>query len=223
MSTDWLTLRDTLKLKFRPVDQWPGKPRRDRRPSPFTASLKDTLGILRRELRELQARGVVLQIAIREKDLRQDGLPRAGAVAEHPGVILTFESKYGPMRLFHDGFSRWEHNLRAIAKHLEDLRHASLYGVGEDGQQYRGWLALPPPEGEPSTAEAAARLLAGLTARENPDLLARQILQFPGTFQSCYRDAVKRTHPDWGGSGDAFRAVQAAAEIIRRHHQGAVA
>lgn len=143
---DWVTLKNKLGLTLRPIDQWPGKLTYARATSPYSAKINDTLNVLQRELRELRAKNIVLEIAIREKDLRLDGLPRAGALASHPGIILSFESKHGPLRLPFDGFRNWEHNLRAIAMHLEHLRLAGLYGVGHDGEQYRGWAALPAPE-----------------------------------------------------------------------------
>lgn len=110
--SDWVTLKDVLGLTLRPVDVWPGTLRGDRDRSPYSAPLKDTLKVLRRELVALSAKDVVLQIALREQDLRLDGLPRAGAIASHPGVILAFGSRHGALRLFFDRFTRWDHNLR---------------------------------------------------------------------------------------------------------------
>jgi hypothetical protein len=155
--SDWVTLKETLSLTLRPIDAWPGKLRAhwQRERSPYSAPLKDTLQKLRRELTALSAKQVVLQIAIKEGQLRLDGLPRAGASAEHPGVILSFVSKYGPLRLAFDRFTQWAHNLRAVSLHLEHLRMAGLYGVGSDGEQYRGWQALPPPP-PPSGGQAQA-------------------------------------------------------------------
>src|ERR1044071_857374 len=95
--TDWVTLRDQLNLTLKPIDEWPAKmtPAWQRERGPFSAGLKDTLAVLRKELNALRASAIILQIAIKPHQLRLDGLPRAGATAEHPGVILAFNSSRG--------------------------------------------------------------------------------------------------------------------------------
>lgn len=199
MANDWQTLRDRLGLTLRPIDAWPGAETRwDRRGhSPFRASLGDTLQKLERELRNLSAKEIVLQIAIREGGFRLDGLPRADAKAEGPGVILSFKSRHGFLRLHMDGFKTWQDNLRAIALHLENLRHASLYGVGQDGQQYRGWAALPEST-EGGGPNATIRELSGC----GPDV----------PIKDAYRLAIRKHHPDSGGSRADWDRLQAAAE-----------
>lgn len=81
-------------MTLRPIHQWTGELTRTRRASAFSAKFSDTLELLRRELRLLEPESryypkTVLQIAMDEKDFRLDGMPRAGAKAQHPGVILT--------------------------------------------------------------------------------------------------------------------------------------
>jgi hypothetical protein len=100
-----------------------------------------------------------------------------------------------------DRFTKWESNLRAIAKHLENLRHAGMYGVGEDGQQYQGWKALPAGDGAGSR-ESAERLIRGLAGAEN------------GAIEDAYRQAVRRCHPDTGGTRETFDALQAAWAVV---------
>ncbi len=222
MSIDWVSLRDQLNLTLKPIDTWPGKPTPtwQREKGPFSAGLKDTLAVLRKELNALRARSIVLQIAIKPQHLRLDGLPRAGATAEHPGVILAFDSSRGPLRIWFDKFLKWESNLRAIALHLEHLRMATLYGVGEDGQAYRGWTALP---AAPET-QAALDLGTAITALHKaagwyvtPDMLDRAAAD-PEEARRLIRAAQSATHPDRGGSADAFRAIQPAVDLLRKHH-----
>lgn len=218
--SDWKTLADKLNLKLRPIDAWPGKIHRQRQASPFSAGLADTLSVLGKELRALSASGIVLQIAIREGDLRLDGLPRANAIAEHPGIILSFQSKHGPLRLAFDGFPKWQHNLRAIAMHLEHLRMASLYGVGTDGEQYRGWTALPPPPVEASAEvlEKAARCLwaASKEGFTPSDVVA--VLQDGAVAARLIKAALGKAHPDLGGNAETFARVQAAAALLKARH-----
>ena len=207
--SDWVSLKDALGLTLRPIDVWPGKPRYDRSLSPFSAPFKDTLAKLKRELSMLNARNIVFQVALREQDFRLDGLPRADARATHPGVILAFTSKHGPLRLIFDGFTKWQDNLRAICLHLENLRHAGLYGVGTDGQQYKGWAALPAPEPDGfATAEEAARWLTEVSG---------YVVSLPISsvgLDIAYRHAARKLHPDAGGNHEAFVKLQKAKELL---------
>jgi hypothetical protein len=102
-----------MGIVFRPIDTWPGEPTRHRTRAQFSASLGSTMSLLARELAQLNARLVVVQIAMQEWDFRQDGIPYANARAEHPGVVIAFESRHGPLKFAVDTFTSWEDNLRA--------------------------------------------------------------------------------------------------------------
>jgi hypothetical protein len=132
-----------LGVVFRPIDTWPGERTLSRQHSPFSASLSTTVNQLARELNQLRAKQVVVQIAIGERDIRLDGFPKANAHASHPGVVLAFESKYGPLKYATDVYWSWQDNLRAIALSMESLRRVDRYGVSKRGEQYQGWRALP--------------------------------------------------------------------------------
>ena len=136
---------------------------------------------------------VVVQMALRENQIRRDGFPRSEARPEHPGVILAFESKFGPLKYATDRFTKWEDNIRAIALGLEALRAVDRYGITKRGEQYSGWKQL--------TAGPAS----------DPDLVARgrQVIAEHG---GSVRAALKATHPDAGGNEDDFKAVSAANE-----------
>jgi hypothetical protein len=67
-------------ITFRPIDVWPGEMTRNRRRAPFRTNWGITLKLLERELSMLNARLVVFQIAVDERDLRIDGKPRAQAL-----------------------------------------------------------------------------------------------------------------------------------------------
>jgi len=195
--SDWSRLSGSRWLRARPLTTWPGRemtPRADRRRSPFSAPFGDTTVLLRRELDHLGARKAVLELAIEERDIRVDGLPRAAARAAHPGVVLSFDTLHGSLRYAVDRFTSWQDNLRAIALGLESLRRVDRYGMSGDGQQYRGWLAL-----EAGDSDLVAR--------------GRDLIAHHGSVSA----AVKATHPDTGGSADDFAAVQAA----RNHNQEA--
>ncbi len=179
-----------MQVVFRPIELWPAEFSQQRHFSnPFRAGYADTLDLLDRELDKLGARSVVVQLALAESEIRLDGLPRAGALPSHPGVIVSFESKHGPLRYGTDAFPDWRANLRAIALGLESLRKVDRYGIGKRGEQYAGWKALPAGD-EPSVERG--RVLIG----EHGSVVA----------------ALKATHPDHGGDAKDFRDVQAARE-----------
>lgn len=186
-----------LNVVFRPIDQWPAEFSRNRRRAPFRAQLSATVSLLGRELRMLNAKQIVLQIAVGEAALRADGLPYADARPEHPGVILAFESKWGPLKYVTDEFASWQENLRAIALGMEALRKVDRYGVSKRGEQYTGWKALPA-----STDPAAA-----IQTRDQAQAVLDQ-------YGGDLRRALRETHPDTGGDETEFRKVIKAKELL---------
>jgi hypothetical protein len=184
---------------FRPIDVWPGVllEQADRRYSQFSASWVSTLELLKREISMIDGTDVIVQMALRENQIRRDGFPRSEARPEHPGVILAFDSKHGPLKYATDRFTKWEDNIRAIALGLEALRAVDRYGITRRGEQYAGWKQL--------TAGPAS----------DPDLVARGravIAEHGGNV----RKALRATHPDAGGDEDDFKAVSAAKEASER-------
>lgn len=176
-------------VTYRPLERWDRRTDRHRPHAPFRASYQATLDLLERETRMLGAGRVVVELAIREGDLRLDGQPYAGTKPDHPGVTVAFESEHGPLKYTADRFATWTENLRAVALGLEALRKVDRYGMTSRGEQYAGWKALPAGDG-PSVAR-------GL-----------EIIAEHGTV----REALFATHPDHGGNPDEFAAVQAARE-----------
>ena len=204
----------------RPIVMWPGKPTASyaRRRSPFRAGWTQTSTLLDRELAQQRARQVVLQMYVRERDIRNDGMIRADARPDQPGVVLSFEGKYGPVQMPCDRFFDWQDNVRAIALSLEALRTVDRYGVTQKGEQYAGWKALPAAAGVLATPEEAARLIAKETGWDTPDRWSTPILNSAEQFQSAYRAAAQRVHPDKGGMHEAWITLQRAVDILKRHH-----
>lgn len=200
----------SVEWKAVPIATWPGPLTTTRRRHPFKVSKQtdwgtrsehgvgwtDTTHLLERELRQLGARDVILQMAITERDQRNDGWIRADTRPSHPGVILSFASKYGPLSYPCDTFTDWQANVRAIALALEALRKVDRYGVTRRGEQYTGWKALPP---------------AGATSENRPEIIqrGRELISKHGTVKA----ALFATHPDRGGDANDFHAVQAARSV----------
>lgn len=208
------TWPDTMNVA--PIREWPGELTRTRSRSLFKAGLTDTLQLLDREIWHLtdtraQRQSAELLIAIPAGALwRQDGRPRAHAVAEHPGVIFSLDSKHGPLSYPCDTFTTWQDNLRAVALALEALRKVDRYGVTKRGQQYRGFLALEAtaaPAGF-ATADEALHFI-GLIARAEP------IRDNARTVRVVLRAAQRAAHPDAGGDDATFQRVSLAEAKIR--------
>lgn len=194
-----------------PIGEWPGALTVRRQRSNFASTLSATMEVLRRELRQLGAQNARLQIAIDAAAFRLDGKPRATAKPEHPGIILTLDSKHGPLSYPCDTYTTWQDNLRAIALALEALRKVDRYGVTRNGEQYRGFLALEStaaPAGFANADAAYAWLLALVGAEDLPGQPAAQML---------IRKAKRITHPDVGGDADTFQRVTLAEQYLKQN------
>lgn len=210
-----------MEINYRPIDRWPGEHTRERKTSPFRGpggketSFAETLDLLDRELWHLGARNVVFQIALQEQDFRLNGEPRANAKASHPGVILAFDSKYGPLKYATDTFTTFQANVRAIALGLEALRKVDRYGITKRGEQYTGWKALPASTRPAMTTEQAAAFVERFS-----NYCARDILFAAEWALDAYRSAAKKLHPDVGGSTEDFQLLQEAKRVLHAHHNG---
>lgn len=193
--------------------------------SRFTATWSDTLTLLGREVEMVDGSDVVIEVDVRESDIRRDGMLNARAVAATPAVRVSLESEHGPMLYQCDRYdllphSRkgadkvWQHNVRAIALTMEALRACDRYGAVDTGQQYQGFLALNAGSGIAAS---------GMTT----DRAASIILQtcgtpggvWPGTIEAR-RPLVKRaqrlTHPDTGAPREAWDLVSSAVATLER-------
>lgn len=201
-------------LKSAPIREWPGELTRTRTSSKFKAGLSDTLNLLDREVWQLtenrtQRESLEMLIAIPagSDSWRLDGRPRANATPEHPGVIVSLDSRFGHLSYPCDTFTNWQDNLRAVALALEALRKVDRYGVTKRGEQYRGFLAIEAtadPPGFASTAAAFAFLESLVDGRTNRHEPARLL-----------RGAQRAAHPDSGGNPEEFRRVTLAEARLR--------
>lgn len=198
-----------LNVTLRPISTWPGAETRVRARSNFSATWSDTLQLLDRELRHLgggrRPAATVLEIALRERDFRIDGLPRMSARPTHPGVILNIATaKKGHLRFPCDQFKDWHDNLRAIALALEALRKVDRYGITQHGEQYAGWRAIESTgSGSVMSAEVAERVV-------------RRVADDPtGDLVKVVRIARARAHPDRnGGDRRDYDEVDTAVQVL---------
>lgn len=204
-----------MRVTYRPLSNYPARETILRRSSQFRTHFNQTLGKLAREIEHLGCDEFVIEMDLAETDLRNDGLPRSGAKARSPRVVISLpKSKHGPLRYPCDTFSAWEENVHAIAKALEALRAVDRYGVTSRGQQYAGWKALG--SGEPEDAmllDEAAKVVAQYSG-----VTPNVITSSPTIARAACLDAVKATHPDAGNQSEGFRKVQRARKTLSAHH-----
>ncbi len=212
------------------------RPAPARTPSPFRVTWSSALDLLEHELAMVDGRDLVIEVDVREQDLRLDGTLRASARASQPAVVVAFESRHGALLYRADQYAGpsyhssrgmqepWQHNVYAVAKTLEALRAVDRYGAAASGEQYAGYRqigggpALVPDA--PMTPERAAEILVRVgtsagarTVGHDVDALLTGHLD----LEAVVRRAQRLTHPDTGGPrGDiTFDDVQRAAAILR--------
>lgn len=158
---------------------------------------------------------------------RSTGFPVADAPPpDFPGVVVEITVPGGKLIYACDKFNRWQDNLRAIALTLQRLRLASIYGVLDQGEQYIGSRALPPPGASLLTpvmsVEAAAAFIAKVNAAgETPDPnVAEVIVRSPDNYRGAYRAAAAKLHPDNNDQrvGQDWHTLLAAKSVLDAHH-----
>jgi len=205
-----------IDCRFKPIEKWPSMPTPGykRQHSRFKAGWSQTLDLLERELNHLKAKEINIEGFFSSKDIRNDGWPKSSARPTQPGVILSFTTKQGRMVMPCDSYRDWEANLRAIALTLEHLRAVERYGATtEKHEQYTGWLKLPASGAADEAAECAKVLIRHACASHTTS----QVLNDQRLFDSVWREAVRRTHPDTnnGRDGSDFNNVINARERIK--------
>jgi hypothetical protein len=184
--------------------------------SQFMVTWTTVLDLLEREYDFLDGERLVIEVDVREDQIRNDGMIRSGAAASSPGARIAFESKFGPIIMATDRFVHrpygskmqqdWQHNVYAIALSLEALRKVDRYGVTKRGEQYTGWKAIGGAPEPPSPLEAIGVLAAILNASHsdvNADL------------PRAIRRAKALAHPDRNnGHRVQWDQVEEAARVL---------
>lgn len=198
-----------MRYEIRPLGHWRDPVTLDRKnPYVFRAPWQSTLDLLGYETEQLGAALVVLQVDVAEGDIRRrDGMLRANARVGHPGVVISFDSRQGPLRYATDAYSGWQANVRAIALGLQALRAVDRYGISRRGEQYIGWKALPARAAGFTSADEALRWMR---EQARPHMQDAQ----DATPRELYRHLVRKFHPDADGDPDSWERLDAAKRII---------
>lgn len=169
------------------------------------------MGALRDVQNEVRLLGGLDLVVSSNIKLRVDGFPRSDQrIPDDPGVAVYFERKKARLVFACDKFDRPEHNLRAIAMHLEALRGMERWGVGSLDQAFAGYQALPDSSAERPWWEVLGidRITASSLHRR-PDSERREFLV------ARFRERAKCVHPDAGGTQEAFVDLQRAYDAGR--------
>ena len=210
-----------MRYAIRPLGQWPGPVTAARKSSGvFQADWDATLALLHDEIEHLDGEyPVAIQVDIKEADLRLDGMLKTRAqVGPFPGVIVSFQSRFGPLQYASDAYEQrytsslpgWQANVRAVALALEALRAVDRYGVSKRGEQYTGWKALPPGGSGFGSADEAEQWMRKYYASDRGN-------HGPGDelpTGELYRRMVRMLHPDAGGSADEWNRLNNARQLL---------
>jgi hypothetical protein len=180
---------------------WPRTSQWDRHPSAFRE--KSLAVALRETFAQLGRMGVPDYHVIVSSNvaLKRDGLPYAGQKQPaDPGVAVYFRLRQKPHVLACDRWNKVEHNLWAIARHIDALRAQDRWGVGSIEQAFAGYEALPAH----SSAEPWHVVLGVAPTASEAEIRA------------AYAARLKAAHPDHGGSAEALARVMAAYEASKR-------
>lgn len=180
--------------------QWPPTwPRTEyTRSAKFKTPFSYARNALLNELKLLGATNVVISTNMM---IRQDGLLYAKQrMPDDRGVAVYFTRNGEQQCIPCDKWSTVQDNLQAIRLTVEALRGLERWGAKEMvNAAFRGFKALP-----------ESIILGEHTARPWYDVLQVQQTASPEVIKAAYKQAALKTHPDQGGTIEAFHEVQKA-------------
>ena len=224
----------TVDISFRPlVTKWPKPetPARQRRASDWDKhrGVAGWVDHLARELDYMRVRDALVEVDAAPADFKRMGAGLfADARPRTPKVLLTFDKPdAGTLRFACDRYHTWPENLHAIGMTLERMRLIDAYGA-TTGEQYQGFKALPGAGGtqngevEWTPDQAMAVLVERDPTWSDNNIHERVNMTQVGLSNRAFaqvvaRNAVKATHPDAGGSAEAFVHVQRARAVLTKH------
>lgn len=175
---------------------WPvGYKRTNRRyPSQFKQTMEQAQQHLRAEVKRIGGKNLIVSSNI---PVRNDGSMYAVYMSkkiEDPGVAVYFDYKGKQVAMCCDQYERVWENIYALGKGIESLRAMNRWGVSDFlDRAFTGFTALP--ESIITNFETPEQIL-GI----QPDASQEEI-------KAAYLKKAKETHPDAGGSTEAFQKV----------------
>lgn len=213
-----------VRIVIRPLANWPDPVTGERQSAAkFKSTWADTTKLLAKEAELLGADLVVIEVVSVSGRTRVDGSLPANARIDHPGAIVSLETRRGALRFATDMYESrysndlpsWQANVRAIALGMEALRAVDRHGITSSGQQYRGFEAIE--SGAITTpvvmsnADAAGVLSVAAGWAPNticPNNPAADVLRL------AFRKATKAGHPQFGGKPEQWARVEEAYRVL---------
>lgn len=134
--------------------------------------------------------------------IRKDGLPYAGQRVNDPGVVLYFKRNNVDVCIPCDRWMAVDANLRAIGKTVDAIRGIERWGAGD--------LVDAAFSGITSKALPANVIVTPYQSRAWYEVLEVAQTASPEIVRAAYKQKALKTHPDHGGTDEAFREVQKA-------------
>lgn len=207
--------------------QWPDNQPRTPAPSRERARFKVTLAEAVEDLLvELDRMGDVHSVVITsDVPTRQDGLPLSSGTCDDPGVAVYFVHR-GMERVF--ACDRWDRpaaNIRAIGLTIQALRSVERWAAsGMVTRVFEGFAALPAGEMAPNPASTPQkrswREVFGWDLARAYDTC---VIGRASTLQDVrirYRKAMRKCHPDAGGTNEAAAELNVALQEAERELAG---
>lgn len=167
----------------------------------FQATLADTTEAIETEMDRMDVDE--WRASIGNQHTKSNGLPLYNANPDDPGFVLRWSNDGEDFAVACDRYSRLRDNVRTIYKWVHETRMRGKRPVQTGDSEF-----------------AAARLPSGededtIVGREPPhEVLGVERNAPESAVKEAFRKAVKRTHPDQGGSEAALKRVKRAREAM---------
>lgn len=176
---------------------WPVTPRSKQGSSRFKTTFEKSQRKLHEELRMLGAKNIIVSsnVAVRKDGMLYSDFARRKI--DIPAVAVYFDLEKRAMVMARDAYWTPQENIMALAHTIAHMRGLTRHGGDSMLQRaFTGFAALPAPEGH--KAERDWWVVLGLPDHGHHSF---------GDIEKAYLKKVKETHPDVGGSVEAFNEV----------------
>ena len=137
-----------------------------------------------------------------EHQKRNPNKPYARASFDDPGVVVRFNKDGEDMAAACDRWDSPRDNAQDLYKYLNETRMQEQRGTVTAQSEYEK-LRLPSGDDDVTAAEPPAHAVLGVD-RDASD----------GEIKRAYRERMKETHPDHGGTEEQFKRVKRAKEAL---------
>lgn len=184
---------------------WDRTPESEREPNrSFEASLGTTTQDLATEMDRMDVDAWRGEIA--NSHTKSSGLPLHNADPDDPGFVLRWTEDGEDFAVACDAYSRLRDNVRTVYLWIHETRMRSNRPVRTGDTEFAA-ARLPPADGDDVAAASSSATPAHEVLGVQPDAPESVV-------EAALRQRKAETHPDTGGSREAFQEVIEAGEVI---------